>query len=401
MIDDNAKHKVRNLITQLENIKGRHTELVSVYIPAGYSIIDISNQIKLEQGTAENIKSKSTRKNVVDALEKIIQHLKLYKQTPPNGLIIFSGNISEKEGVSDIKLWAIEPPEPNKVKLYWCDQRFELGPLYELVKEKDVYGLLVLDTKEATFGFLRGKNIQAVRTLHSVVPGKFIKGGQSQMRFQRVREGMINDFYKEIANVAKSLFGHEIKGIIIGGPGPSKNDFYDGDYLPADLKKKILGIKDIGYTDENGLNELVERSKDLLLESSLTREKDIVDKFFTHLQKGTGLVTYGIFAVKKAIEAGAVDVVLLSDGLEWDEVEVVCSCGVHKTFVKSGHDISMKCATCGQQPKILGRRPAIDSFEELAKNYGSALEIISRESREGKQFYEMGGIGAMLRWKIE
>ncbi|MBU5575113.1 MAG: peptide chain release factor aRF-1 [Candidatus Aenigmarchaeota archaeon] len=397
---EDPKYKLKKLIEDLEKIKGRHTELVSVYIPSGYNINDIAAQIKSEQGTALNIKSKSTRKNVVDALEKIIQHLKLYKETPPNGLVIFCGNVSEKEGVSDIKIWALEPPEPIKIKLYWCDQKFELSPLLEIIKEKEVYGLLVMDTKEATIGILKGKTIQTLRKLDSIVPGKFIKGGQSQMRFQRVREGLINDFFKEIAESVKELLPINILGIIIGGPGPSKSDFYNGDYLDTELKKKVLDVVDVGYTDEYGLQELVEKSKNVLSGAAIQKEKEILNKFFTHLQKETGLVTYGLESVKNAVIAGAVETILISENLEYYEFEIVCSCGnSEKVFGKSEENI--KCSSCNSKPNILGKRGIIESFEDLAKEYGTNIELISRDTKEGEQFYGLGGIGAILRWKIE
>ena len=73
-----------------------------------------------------NIKSTSTRKNVVDALEKMIQHLRLFKKTPEHGLCVFSGNVAEREGQSDVKVWSVEPPVPLKTRIYRCDKEFVL-----------------------------------------------------------------------------------------------------------------------------------------------------------------------------------------------------------------------------------------------------------------------------------
>jgi peptide chain release factor subunit 1 len=361
MVEENI-YKLKKLLSELRSIKGRHTELVTVYIPAGAAIFDTINQLRNEQGTAENIKSKSTRKNVVDALEKILQHLKLYKQTPANGLAIFAGNVSETEGQTDLRIWAVEPPEQLKAKRYWCDQKFMLEPLEEMVAEKELFGLVVLDTKEATIGLLKGKKIEILRKMDSLVFGKFGKGGQSQQRFERVREGMINDWFKEIAENIKGLLPAEIKGIILGGPGPAKHDFYDGNYLQHDIKLRILGIKNVGYTDDHGLEELVERSEDLLAEAAVSKEKALVQRFFESLQKGNGMVTYGLENVRGALEAGAVDMILISDGIE------------EKT---------------------------IDELKELAKNYGTALEIVSRDTREGEQLFQLNGIGAFLRWRLQ
>ncbi len=173
-----GKYKLKKLVKTLKSKKGRHTELVTVYVPAGYNLHEITSQLKQEQGTSENIKSKSVRKNVTTALEKIMRHIQLYKQTPENGLALFCGNVSEKEGAADIELWAIEPPEPIKTKLYWCDQKFVMEPLEKMVEEKQIYGVVCLDKSEADIGLLRGKKLEPLVHFDSIVPGKTRAGGQ-------------------------------------------------------------------------------------------------------------------------------------------------------------------------------------------------------------------------------
>jgi len=394
-------YKLKKLVEELKKKRGRHTELISLYIPAGFNINEIANLIAQEISLTQNVKSKTVRKNVISALTKIQQHLKLYKKTPEKGLVIFCGNVSEKEGESDIELWSLEPPEPVKVKLYWCDQKFELGPLEEMMKEKDVYGLLVLDRSEANFGILRGKKIKIVQNLDSIVPGKTRAGGQSAARYSRVREGMLNDFLKEVAENFKEIFSdEEIKGVVVGGPGPIKEKFVE-EYLPEEMKKKVLGIKDTGYTGEVGLNELLNRSEDLLKEAKISKEKRVVRKFFEELQKDVPKATYGIEEVKRALEMGAAEVVLVSEGLEWEEVEYICECGYgEKKFVRKDEKENHKCPKCGKVMKIVGEEDIIDVLEGMAKNTGAELEIISRDSQEGEQFYLMGGVGALLRFSI-
>ncbi|MEM7819863.1 MAG: peptide chain release factor aRF-1 [Candidatus Aenigmatarchaeota archaeon] len=363
-----SKHLLKKLIRQLNSIKGRHTELVSVYIPSGYNIHDIISQLRSEQSTAENIKSKSVRKNVTTALEKIMRHLQLYKKTPDNGLVIFCGNVSEREGISDIELWAIEPPEPIKVKMYWCDQKFVLEPLEEMVKEKEVYGIINLDKSEADIAILRGKKIEPIVHFESIVPGKTRAGGQSSARFARVREGLLHDWFKKIAEASNKIFEEhkEVLGIIVSGPGPIKDMFIKEDYLHADVKKKIIGTVDTGYTGEYGLYETLEKSEDLLKETEVMKEKKILQKFFGELQKPHGLVTYGLNEVKRAMEIGAVDTVILSD------------------------TIDLK----------VGDKDIVEYFEEEVKKYGTNIIIVSSNTREGAQFLELGGIGAILRYNV-
>ena len=351
--------KLKKIVKHLKSIRGRHTELVSFYIPSGYSIHDAIDQIRQEQSTAENIKSKQVRKNVTGALERIIRHLQLYRQTPPNGLAVFCGNVSEREGDSDIVIWAIEPPEPVTVKLYWCDQVFRLEPLEEMMKEKEIYGILCLDKNEADIALLKGKKIETAAHLESIVPGKTRAGGQSAARFSRIREGLKHDWFKRVGEVANKTFGNkDIIGILVSGPGPIKEEFLKGNFLFDSIKKKIIGVVDTSYTGEPGLHETIERGQEYIKEASVTKEKNLLKEFFSELQKG-GQVVYGKEQTLKALRQGAVEVLLVSE----DE-------------------------------------PNVESLEEECKNYGTRFEAISTDTREGQQFKLLGGYGGFLRYKL-
>ncbi len=177
-ITEKQRQELEELVELLGSIRGRHTELVTVYVPAGFNLPIITRQLEAEKSTAANIKSKATRTAVEDSLERIIRELKNYKQNPKNGLAIFCGNISEKEGVQDVRLWIYEPPRPLNVRLYRCDQIFIIDTLKEILEASENYGLLVMDRQEATIGLLEGKQIKFIRHLTSGVPGKVRAGGQ-------------------------------------------------------------------------------------------------------------------------------------------------------------------------------------------------------------------------------
>lgn len=150
---------MKKLFKVLEKIRGRHTELISLYIPAGYNVVEIQNMLRSEYALTQNVKSRQTRNNVLNALEKIMNHLKVIGRTPQNGLIVFCGNVSEKEGQADMQIWSVEPPLPLSQKIYWCDQTFILDPLRDMLREKEVYGLIVIDGGGADIGFLKGKKV--------------------------------------------------------------------------------------------------------------------------------------------------------------------------------------------------------------------------------------------------
>ncbi|MBI2076589.1 MAG: peptide chain release factor aRF-1 [Candidatus Aenigmarchaeota archaeon] len=397
-----GRFKLKKLVEKLAAIKGRHTELVSVYVPANYSLHEISSQLRQEEGTAENIKSKGVRKNVTTSLDKIIRHLQLYKKTPENGMAIFCGNVSEKEGEALIELVAIEPPEPVKVKMYWCDQKFVLEPLAEMIEEREVYGIITVDRSEADIGLLVGKKIEPLVHMESLVPGKTRAGGQSSARFSRVREGLLNDWFKQFAEAVNKVFeGHkETIGIIVGGPGPVKEMFLKEGYLHDAARKKILGTVDTSYTGEYGLHEALERGKDLIKEASVLKEKKILQKFFEELQKPHGMAVYGFENVVKVTEQGAADIIIASERLSLEEVEYECDCGMKKRFVNLFEKNKQTCGTCKKQMKILGEKDLLVALEELANNYGTKLEVVSADTREGQQFFELGGVAALLRYNI-
>ncbi len=357
------RYHLKSFLKELRGLRGRHTELVTVYVPAGYQLDAIINHLQQEQGTASNIKSKQTRTNVIDALERMIQHLKTVQRTPAHGLAAFAGNVSEQEGRSDVKVWSIEPPMPMKQRLYRCDKAFILDPLDEMLADESMYGLIVMDRRDAMIGLLKGKTIMPVRKTHSEVPGKMRAGGQSSVRFARLREGATKEHYKKIAEYVKDEFLEmkDLKGIILGGPGTTITDFMNKDYLTGELKKKIIGTKDLSYTGEFGLQELLDKSEDLLAEEEVAEEKQLMGRFFNELSKDTGLAGYGPDDVMAAIKMGAVDTVLLSEELD---------------------------------------DTTIDEYEKAAEPMGSNVKIISTETREGAQLRDMGKIAAILRYPL-
>jgi peptide chain release factor subunit 1 len=392
---------LKKLLEELESIKGRHTELVSVYIPKGFNLQEILNMLKQEYALTQNVKSRTTRKNVLDALEKITNHLRQFKETPPNGLVVFAGNVSQVEGQSDIKLWSIEPIEELNVKMYWCDQKFALDPLKEMVREKEIYGLIVMDSSGSDIGLLIGKKIVLEKHVDSLVPGKTTKGGWSQQRYARIREEAKLEHLKKTGEEASEIFSRypDLKGIIIGGPGPLKEKFYEGEFLNYQLQKKVLGVVDTSYLGMQGLEEAVERGQELIKEAALIKERQLLQKFFTHLQKEDGLAVYKMEEIVKAIEYGAVETLLISEAFDWVKYKLSCQCGF-KTEKAGRRGDAFRCPNCGSVMNVQEQEDLADLLAKKVKEMGGSVEIISKDSREGSSLKEIGGIGAILRYRM-
>ena len=139
-----------------------------------------------------------------------------------------------------MRFWVIEPPHPLNTRLYRCDKDFVLDPLKQMLEVEEVFGLLVMDRKEATIGLLEGKLIQGLQKMTSGVPSQIRAGGQSALRFHRITEGLTKEFYKRVAEEMKKIFFDmpKLKGIIVGGPVPTKDEFLEGEYMTESAKEE-------------------------------------------------------------------------------------------------------------------------------------------------------------------
>jgi len=410
MADVSSKelYEFKKTLKELSNKKGKGTELVSMYIPPDKQLSDVAKQMRDELGQSANIKSKQTRKNVQSAIEVIMQRIRLFKQPPENGLVLFVGMIPKGgPGTEKMETVVFEPPEPIQTYWYICDSTFFLEPLEEMISSKEVYGLAVIDRKEATIATLKGKRIDIISHLTSGVPGKHKAGGQSQRRFDRVIEIAAHEFLKRIGSHMNDAFleiKDDLKGVILGGPGHTKEDFYNGDYMQYEIKDKVITTVDTSYTGEFGIREVINKSASVLEELDVIREKELVQKFLKELIDEQGLASYGEKEVRNNLQIGAVDTLLLSEDLKSKRLTIDCpSCGFNAEVTqKEGQKVKdLTCPKCNEKMKITKEEDLIENFVEIAEDLGSHVEIISTETEEGIQLYRaFGGIAAILRYHI-
>ena len=414
-IDDaRRRYDFKKTLEKLQSQQGDGTELITLYIPPDKQIFDVTNQLKDEFGQCANIKSKQTRTNVQSAISSILSRLKYYKRPPERGLAVFCGTVKLYGDRTDLQCTIIEPPEPLNLYMYRCSSNFELDPLKQMLEEKYVYGLLVLDRREAYWGFLRGNRIEPIGGSTSTVPGKMRKGGQSAARFGRLREIAINEFYTKVGERSSAIFLAEkdfferFKGVLIGGPSPTKEEFEAGNFLHHEVQKKIIGLFDVAYTNEDGLAELVDAAKDALKGMGVVKEKEFMQRFLKELVKDAGLAAYGEESIRKNLEIGAVDILLLSANLRKSRLRVKCqSCDyTHERTInvepgKTIRDINLgSCPRCTAPIILEEETDIIDELAKLADASSAKVEIISDDFEEGSiLFTAFGGIAAILRYR--
>ncbi|MDG6243988.1 MAG: peptide chain release factor aRF-1 [Methanolobus sp.] len=403
-----SKYEFKKKLEELRTKKGRGTELISLYIPSTKQISDVTSQLRTEHGQASNIKSKVTRDNVQGALESLLSRLR-YVEVPENGIVFFTGAVDIGANKTNMETTILEPPQPIVTYRYHCDSSFFLEPLEEMLRDAKTYGLLVLDRREATVGLLVGKHIEPYRNLTSTVPGKQRKGGQSAHRFQQLRLIAIHDFYKRIGEAASEVFltvdHKDFEGVLIGGPSPTKEEFDSGDFLHHEIKKKSLGLFDVAYTDESGLSELVNAASERLADIDLMVEKKLMQRFFAELVSDSGKAAYGEVQVRNNLDIGAVEILMISEGLRAERITLRCPNGdyedkVTRNFKPGEQDISAgSCPVCNGNLEIIERVDIVDELSELADQMATQVEFISNDFDEGSQLLSaFGGIVAILRF---
>ena len=407
--------RLKKTLDTLARKEGRGTELVSLYVPPGKQISEVMNMLRDEYGTASNIKSTTTRKNVQDAIVKVQQRLKLFKETPENGLVIFCGAIPQNGAGSErIETYVIIPPEPIHIYLYRCDSRFHTEHLQELLREKETYGILLIDASAATLATLQGRRLEIVRQISSGVPGKTRAGGQSARRYERLREMRLQEYFRRLGEHANETFLpiENLKGLIIAGPGPTKFDFEKGDYLNYMLKEKVIDVIDTAYVDEQGVKEVVDKAPEIMRKIRYIEEKQVMQQFLYEIGHDTGMATYGEEEVRRALEAGAVRTLLLSEGIDIVRVKVKCNaCGYEeqetmKNQMLTNFEQSLPgkpCPKCkAPSLAIAETQELIENFAQMAEYTNTEVEIISGETEEGQMLKNsFGGIAAILRFNLQ
>jgi len=402
--------RLKIALEELREMKGFGTELVTIIIPPDRQISDARSMLQNEHGQAANIKSKGTKKNVQGAIESAISTLNRFKTPGENGLALFVGAIIIGNNKTRMVNIVIDnPPQALLSFRYRCDSTFELSQLEDMLVDKKSYGLFVIDRAEAAYGIASGKRIHVQEHLVSNIMGKHRQGGQSAQRFERLIEEAAHNFFKRATEHACDYWLpnlENIQAVIIGGPGATKDFVFKNDYFHHEIAKKIAKTTfDVGYSNESGVRELVDNAGKLMGEIELDAERQLMNRFLEELVKAHPKATYGEMMIKKALDMGAVDTLLISEGMRKNSYHLQCdSCGHDWNISLSRTEELPPCSKCeakGDAIKELSCISLIDELTALAGKGNSDLSFISTDTEEGSQLLQgFGGLAAILRYPV-
>mmetsp|Transcript_15107 Transcript_15107/g.31739 ORF Transcript_15107/g.31739 Transcript_15107/m.31739 type:complete len:459 (-) Transcript_15107:186-1562(-) len=404
--------KVKKLIKNLEAARGNGTSMISLIIPPGTQISQISKMLSDEYGTASNIKSRVNRLSVLGAITSTQQRLKLYSKCPKNGLVLYCGTVVTDEGKERKVNIDFEPFKPINTSLYLCDNKFHTEDLNELLMDDEAFGFIVMDGNGCLYGTVQGSSREILHKFSVDLPKKHGRGGQSALRFARLRLEKRHNYVRKVAELATQLFvpngqTPNVQGLILAGSADFKSELMRSDLFDPRLAKIVLKMVDVSYGGENGFNQAIEFSADTLGSVKLMKEKKLLQRYMDEISLDTGKYCFMVEDTLKALDLGAIE-----DLIVWENLDVNryvlrnATTGedkvVHLSKEQESNETFFRDPETGVELEVVEKEPMVEWLANNYKSFGCNLEFVTDRSGEGTQFVKgFGGIGGILRWKVD
>jgi len=412
---DQAKNieqwRIKHLIKKLSKQRGNGTSMISLIIPPKDQISRVNKMLGDEYGTASNIKSRVNRLSVLSAIVSTQQKLKLYSKVPTNGLVVYCGTILTAESKEKKVNIDFEPFKPINTSLYLCDNKFHTEALNELLEDDDRFGFVIMDGNGSLFGTLCGNTRTILHKFSVDLPKKHGRGGQSALRFARLRLEKRRNYIRKVAEHATQFFIESdkpnVSGLVLAGSAAFKQELSLSPLFDLRLKKIVLKLVDVSYGGENGFNQAIDLSAECLSEVKFIQEKKLMSKYFDEISRGTGLFCYGIKDTMSGLQMSAVKTIMCWENLP--DIRVVLKNGTTEEetvlYLKPGQEKDDKLfhdSATGVELEVIDSTPFVEWLATHYKDYGAELQFITDKSQEGHQFVKgFGGVGGFLRWKVD
>lgn len=403
--------KIKKLIKSLEAARGNGTSMISLIIPPKDQISRVSKMLADEFGTASNIKSRVNRLSVLGAITSVQHRLKLYSKVPPNGLVIYCGTIVTDEGKEKKVNIDFEPFKPINTSLYLCDNKFHTEALNALLSDDSKFGFIVMDGNGCLFGTLCGNTRDVLHKFTVDLPKKHGRGGQSALRFARLREEKRHNYIRKVSEVAVQLFisndKANVTGLILAGSADFKTELGQSDMFDPRLQAKVLKTVDVSYGGENGFNQAIELSTEVLANVKFIQEKRLIGRYFDEISQDTGKFCFGVDDSLKALEMGAMEILIVWENLDimryilknhQSDEEVL----LHLNPEQEKDKTKFLDKETGVELELVEKMSLLEWLANKYKDFGATLEIVTDKSQEGSQFCKgFGGIGGILRYRVD
>jgi len=234
----------------------------------------------------------------------------------------------------------------------WKSYQIEELEDAEKASNQPIVTMLAIEDGEATFAILRQYGVQYIADISTQLSGKMYPS-----------KDIRSEFYSEVLSKLMQIRGPN-SPLIILGPGFAKEEFAKFAREREPLFFKNVKIESTGQAGRVGIQEGIKKGvvSSVVEGSRVEYETRLVERLLAEIGKGK-LATYGKNEVKKALEIGAVDTLLVTDKM-------------------------LRMQTCAE-------------LLDIAKSMNAKVAIISTANEAGEKLESLGGIAAILRYKIE
>jgi len=402
--------KIRNLIQKLSCCRGNGTSMITLLIPPKSQVSYWSRLLTDEYGTASNIKSRVNRLSVLSAITSTQHKLKEFKQIPPNGLCVYCGTIVTDQGKDKKVTFAFEPFKPMAAKLYHCDSKFTVEPLKNLLESDATYGYIIMDGNGTLWGTVSGNVKNVLHSFSVELPKKHRRGGQSSVRFARLRVEARHNYVRKVAEASTQQFISSDKvlvaGIILAGSAGLKEELRKSDLFDNRLKKIVLQTIDVSYGGQNGFNQAIQLSQETLRDVKYVKEKKMLTRYMAEVAQDTGKYCFGVDHTLRAFDMGAIDILIVWDNLTITRYKVKNPATgdedyLHLNKEQIKNETNFKDKRTGVTLDIVSKKNLLEWITENYKTKQAKLSIVTDRSQQGSQFVKgFGGIGGILRYQI-
>jgi len=179
---------------------------------------------------------------------------------------------------------------------------------------------------------------------------------------------------EELFDELASALGHlDTDAIILAGPGFTKQDARD--YIVENYRdlEELITVVDTSSAGGRGVHEVLKRGavEEVQDETRIAREAETIDELMVRIGDGAK-AAYGVEQVQEAAEFGAVEELLILDERLRDERQA-----------EGDWEIDVN--------------DVIDTIEQK----GGEITVFSKEFQPGQQLKNLGGIAALLRYRLQ
>lgn len=280
-----------------------------------------------------------------------------------------------------------------------------------MLEDDDKFGFIVMDGNGCLYGTLQGNTRDVLHKFTVELPKKHGRGGQSALRFARLRLEKRHNYVRKCAEMANQLYLHDNKatvtGIVMAGSADFKTELMNSDHFDPRLSRIVIKLVDVSYGMDPGFNQAIELSAESLANVKLVQEKKLLQKYFDEINQDTGKYCFMVADTLQALEMSSVETIIVWENLAINRITVKnTSTGeesvLHLTPEQEQNDSHFHDPVTGVELEVVEKITLVEWLANEYRKFGANLEFVTDRSQEGSQFCKgFGGIGGLLRWRVD